>query len=79
VSEEDPTAMANLDGTVLRRSANDVRAEVAAADEAQREAAKQARKQLRDAHHKKQKAEIDAKLANLRAKLGRPAKPAANS
>jgi uncharacterized membrane protein len=81
VSEEDPVAidavMANLDGTVLRRSALDVRAEVAAAEEAQRAAKQQARKELRDSRHKKQKEEIDAKLADLKAKLGRPKKPAA--
>lgn len=44
VSEESPVAidavMANLGGTVLRRSAGDVQAEVAAAEEAQREAKK---------------------------------------
>lgn len=82
VSEADSTAidavMANLGGTVLRRSADDVRAEVAAAEDAQRAAAKQARKELRDARQKKQKAEIDAKLADLRAKLGRHEKPAAS-
>jgi uncharacterized membrane protein len=81
VSEEDPVAidavMANLGGTVLRRSAGDVQAEVAAAEEAQREAKKQARKELRDARHKKQQAEIDAKLADLKAKLNRHKKPAA--
>jgi uncharacterized membrane protein len=80
VSEENPVAidavMANLGGTVLRRSAGDVQAEVAAAEEAQREAKKQARKELRDARRKKQKAEIDAKLADLRAKLDRQKKPA---
>jgi len=83
VSEEDPVAidavMANLGGTVLRRSAADVQAEVAAAEEAQREAKKQARKELRDARHKKQKAEIDAKLADLKAKLDRHKKPAATA
>ena len=82
VSEESPVAidavMANLGGTVLRRSAGDVQAEVAAAEDAQREAKKQARKELRDARHKKQKAEIDAKLADLRAKLDRHKKPAAS-
>jgi uncharacterized membrane protein len=83
VSEESPVAidavMANLDGTVLRRSAGDVQAEVAAAEEAQREAKKQARKELRDARQKKQKEEIDAKLADLRSKLSRQKKPAATS
>ena len=83
VSEESPVAidavMANLGGTVLRRSAGDVQAEVAAAEEAQREAKKQARTELRDARHKKQKAEIDAKLADLKAKLHRQKKPAATA
>jgi uncharacterized membrane protein len=81
VTEEDPVAidavMANLGGTVLRRSASDVRAEVAAAEEAQREAKKQARKELLSARHKKQKDEIDSKLADLKAKLNRQKKPAA--
>jgi uncharacterized membrane protein len=83
VSEESPVAidavMANLGGTVLRRSADDVQAEVAAAEEAQREAKRQARKELRDARQKKQKEEIDAKLADLRAKLSRHKKPAPTS
>ena len=83
VSEDSPVAidavMANLGGTVLRRSAGDVEAEVAAAEEAQREAKKQARQELRDALQKKQKAEIDAKLADLKGKLGRHKKPAATS
>jgi uncharacterized membrane protein len=83
VIEESPVAidaiMANLDGTVVRRSAADVQAEVAAAEEAQREAKKKARKELRDARHKKQKEEIDAKVADLRAKLDRHKKPAATS
>ena len=83
VSEESPVAidavMANLGGTVLRRSAGDVQAEVAAAEEAQREAKKKAREELRDARHKKQKEEIDAKLADLKAKLRRQKKPAATS
>jgi uncharacterized membrane protein len=81
VSEESPVAidavMANLGGSVLRRSAADVKAEVAAAEEAQREAKKQARRELSEARHKKQKAEIDAKLADLRAKLRPQKKPSA--
>jgi hypothetical protein len=43
----------------------------------QREAKKQARKELRDACEEKQKAEIDAKLAELKAKLELHKKPAA--
>lgn len=64
---------------MLRRSASDVQAEVVAAEEAQREAKKQARKELSAARHKKQKAEIDAKLADLRAKLDRHKKPSATA
>jgi uncharacterized membrane protein len=81
VSEESPVAIdavvANLGGTVVRRSAGDVQAEVAAAEDAQREAKKKAREELRDARRKKQQEEIDAKLADLRAKLNRHKKPAA--
>ena len=72
-------AMAKLGGTVLRRAGGDVRAEIAATEEAQREAKKEARKELRDARKKKQKDEIDAKLEALKAKLGRHKEPAASS
>jgi uncharacterized membrane protein len=72
-------AMANLGGTVLRRSGADVRAEIAAAEEAQREAKKKARKELREARKKKQKDEIDARVDALKAKLGRHKEPAARS
>jgi uncharacterized membrane protein len=75
VYEETPTAidavMAGLDGSVVRRSAGDVEAELAAAEDAQREAKKKAREELRDARHKKEKGEIDAKVADLKAKLHR--------
>jgi uncharacterized membrane protein len=83
VLEESPVAidavMANLGGTVLRRSGPDVRAEIAAAEEAQREAKKKAGKELREARKKKQKDEIDAKLDALKTKLGRGKEPAASS
>jgi hypothetical protein len=73
VSEPSPEAvdavMAHLSGTVVRRPAGDVELEIAAAEDAQREAKKQARKELREARHKKQKDEVDAKLAALKAKL----------
>ena len=72
-------AMANLGGTVVRRSGADVRAEIAAAEEAQREAKKKARKELREGRKKKQKDEIDAKLDALKTKLGRHKEPAARS
>jgi hypothetical protein len=75
VSEDSPAAidavMANLSGTVLRRSAVDVQAEVAAAEDAQRAAKKIAREELHNARHKKQETEIDAKLADLEAKLSK--------
>ena len=72
--------MANLDGTVLRRSAADVRAEVAAAGEAQRQAKRRPARN-RDARHKKHKKEIDDKMDALKAKLDRhkEEEPAASS
>jgi uncharacterized membrane protein len=83
VVEDSPVAidavMANLGGTVVRRSAVDVRAEIAAAEEAQREAKKKARKELREARKTKQKDEIDSKVAALKAKLGRHKEPAATA
>jgi uncharacterized membrane protein len=83
VSEDSPAAidavMANLGGTVLRRPAADVQAEVAAAEDAQRAAKKKARQELREARQKKQKDEIDAKVAELKAKLHRSKHVAASS
>jgi uncharacterized membrane protein len=80
VLEQSPAAidavMANLGGTVLRRSGLDVRAEISAAEEAQREAKKTARKELREARTKKEKDQIDAKLAALKTKLDRHKEPA---
>jgi uncharacterized membrane protein len=73
VSEEDQTAidavMAHLDGTIVRRKASDVELELAAAEDAQREAKKKARKELREARHKKHQEDVDAKVAELKAKL----------
>jgi uncharacterized membrane protein len=73
VSEPAPEAidavMAHLNGTVVRRSAADVELEVAAAEDAQREAKQKARQELREARHKKHKDEVDAKVAELKAKL----------
>jgi len=73
VSEPAPAAvdavMAHLNGTVVRRSAADVELELAAAEDAQREAKKKARQELREARHKKQKDEVDAKVAEMKAKL----------
>ena len=73
VSEPGPEAvdavMAHLGGTVVRRSEADVELELAAAEDAQREAKKKASKELREARHKKHKDEVDAKIAQLKAKL----------
>jgi uncharacterized membrane protein len=73
VSEPAPEAvdavMAHLNGTVVRRSAADVEVEIAAAEDAQRAAKKKAREELREARHKKHKDEVDAKVAELKAKL----------
>ena len=75
VSEQSPevidTAMARLGGTVLRRPAGDVEAEVAAAEHAQREAKRKARKELLHARHEKHMDHIREKIAELKAKLHR--------
>lgn len=75
VSEPAPEAvdavMAHLNGTVLRRSFNDVEAEIAEAEDAQRAAKKKARQELREARQKKQKADVDAKITELKGKLHR--------
>jgi len=69
-------AMARLSGTVVRRPVDDVEDEIAAAEEAQREAKKAARKQLREARHKKRRDEVHAKIEELKAKLHLVRKPA---
>jgi uncharacterized membrane protein len=62
-------AMQNLGGEVLRRSAEDVEAEIAATEKAQRAAKREARKELLKARHEKHKEEIRAKIEELKAKL----------
>jgi uncharacterized membrane protein len=73
VSEPNPeiidTAMSRVGGSVLRRSVDDVEAEIAAADHAQREAQKEASKRLRKAHHDKDKAEVRKTVDALKSKL----------
>jgi uncharacterized membrane protein len=63
------TAMARLGGQVMRRSVDDVEAEIAAAQKAQRDARKAARKQLHKARHDKDEAEIRSKVDALKSKL----------
>lgn len=65
------TAMARLGGTVVRRPASEVEAEIAAAEHAQREAKRKARKELLQTRHEKHVERIREKLAELMAKLHR--------
>jgi uncharacterized membrane protein len=70
------TAMDRLSGTVVRRPVYEVEDEIARAQEAQREATKQARAKLREARYEKQRAEAHAKVEELKAKLHHERKPA---
>ena len=78
VSEQSPdvvdAALEQLGGTVVRRPVEAVEAEIAAAEEAQRAAKDAARKQLHEQRRAETKEKIQAKLAELKAKLhiGRP-------
>jgi uncharacterized membrane protein len=69
------TAMAHLSGTVVRRPVYEVEDEIARAQEAQREAKKQARAKLREARHEKDRADVHAKVEELKSKLDREHKP----
>jgi uncharacterized membrane protein len=70
-SEVIDTAMVQLGGTVLRRSVDEVEAEIAVTEKAQRDAKKEARKELHDARHKKHEDEIHANVEELKAKFHR--------
>ena len=80
VSESNPevvdAAMSRLGGTVARRPVAEVEAEIAAAEEAERKAKHEARKQLIDTRRAQSKAAVDAKLDELKAKLPRRQKAA---
>ena len=56
-------------GNVLRRPVADVEAEIAAAEKAQRQARHKAREELRHERQEKNKAQVEAKVAELKAKL----------
>jgi uncharacterized membrane protein len=75
VSEPNPeiidAAMSRLGGSVARRPVAEVEAEIAAAEEAERKARHEARKQLIEARREKSKAAVDAKVDELKAKLPR--------
>ena len=62
-------AMADLGGTVARRSVADVEAEIAAAEDAERKAKQEARKELNRQRREHDKAAVNAKVAELKAKL----------
>ncbi len=76
VTEQSPevidTAMARLGGEVLRRPMVDVEEEIAAAEEAQRKAKREARKELAKARSEKHKEGAHAKVEELKSKLQRP-------
>jgi uncharacterized membrane protein len=76
VNEQSPevidTAMARLGGEVMRRPVVHVEGEIAAAQEAQRKAKREARKELQKARHEKRKEDAHAKVEELKSKLHRP-------
>jgi uncharacterized membrane protein len=71
-------AMADLGGTVARRSVAVVEAEIAAAEDAERKAKREARKELNRARRERNKEAVDAKLDELKSKLhhGQPTESA---
>jgi uncharacterized membrane protein len=73
VTEQSPevvdTGMASLGGTVLRRPVDDVEAEIAAAEEAERKAKREANKELWRGRREHTKDQAHAKVQELKAKL----------
>ena len=73
VAEQSPevvdTAMASLGGSVLRRSVDDVEAEIAAAEKAQREAKREAARELRRGRRERGEQQVHAKVEQLKAKM----------
>lgn len=73
VSEPDPlvidAVMARLGGMIVRRPIIDVEAEIASAENAQAEARRRARRELRDARRKEHADEAHARVEALKAKL----------
>jgi uncharacterized membrane protein len=62
-------AMTDIGGTVARRPVADVEAEIAAAEDAERKAKHEARKELNRSRRENDKATVNAKLDELKAKL----------
>jgi uncharacterized membrane protein len=77
VNEQSPevidAAMTRLGGQVMRRPASEVEQEIAAAQDAQRKAEREAREELRKARVEKCKEDAHAKVEELKAKLHRNA------
>ena len=75
VTEQSPevidTAMARLGGQVMRRPVFEVEQEIAAAQDAQRKAEREARSELRKARLEKSKEDAHAKVEELKSKLHR--------
>jgi len=75
VNEQSPevidTAMARLGGEVMRRPVFEVEQEIAAAQDAQRKAEREARSELRKARLEKSKDDAHAKVEELKSKLHR--------
>ena len=63
--------MSGVGGTVLRRSVADVEAEIAVAEEAERKAKREARKELLRSRHEHDKATVNAKVDALKSKVHR--------
>ncbi len=70
------TAMAQVGGTVVRRPVYEIEDEIARAQEAQRDAKKQANAKLREERHEKTRAQAHAKVEELKSKLHPDRKPA---
>ena len=64
-------AMTTIGGTVVRRSLDVVLSEIAAAEDAQRAAEREARKKLREEREAKAKDDVHAKIDELKAKVHR--------
>lgn len=62
-------AMSEVGGKVLRRPVAEVEAEIAAAEEAEDKAKREARKELLRSHHDHDKAAVNAKVEALKAKV----------
>jgi hypothetical protein len=61
--------MERLGGTVVRRPLDDVEAEIAAAEDAQRAAKQEARKRLHEQRREQRKEKVQQKIAELKSKL----------